>query len=648
MKKRMIGWLLALVMAATLLPVQALAAGLEQPGELRQSVDYRDPTTGKVITVELGAVDAVADEADEEDESTLPYTASADTYNYNEAIPRYGYNKLAEMADGAALTGLYERLLETAKQYDGTGTYDSYIKGNQSPYVSTSGLAAGITKTQAWLVLNTLRNDHPELFWIMSACGYQYTSGRDYCSAVYMFFYRYDTSMEQTKAVFLNAADQLLADAPQDGSDYDKEKYLHDALAEHITYNIEKDDQGAYTVLVTGEGLCAGYAAALQYLLHRSGVEGFTVTGTAGGNHAWSMVKLGENWHFVDLTWDDQESYISYSYFNRGTEFMSQTHTIDESDNVPVETLYDYETSGGTTEPEEWVWDYNDDYHALMKGNEGIFERHIYEDSWFTVQKATCAEDGLQQRWCTVCGHTQERVIPATGQHLSIAWFVCGDYEIECECRSCGATWKQSQFANTVLDDGTVAVGGFWGDQEDIVIPRQLNGLPVTRITQDDSYPFYRNSELKTVTLPNTVTTLSANAFADCAALETIVIPASVTTIEEKVFSGCDNLKDIYYLGGQQQWVAISKDYMGNAPLNRPATTIHYVQSGDLNGNGSAADATDVQCLYTYLTSGVIDGALAQREGIFRAVADVNGDGSVDVYDLQRLYETASGLDQAA
>lgn len=180
------------------------------------------------------------------------------------------------------------------------------------------------------------------------------------------------------------------------------------------------------------------------------------------------------------------------------------------------------------------------------------------------------------------------------------------------------------------------------------MIPRQLNGLPVTRITQDDSYPFYRNSELKTVTLPNTVTTLSANAFADCAALEMIVIPASVTTIEKKVFSGCDNLKDIYYLGGQQQWAAISKDYMGNAPLNRPATTIHCIPAGDLNGNGTRAEATDLQCLYTYLTSGVITGALAQREGVFRAAADLNGDGSVDVYDLQRLYETASGLDQAA
>lgn len=641
MKKRMIGWLLALVMTAALLPVQALAAGLEQPGELRQSVDYRDPTTGKVITVELGAVDAVADEADEEDESTLPYTASADTYNYNEAIPRYGYNKLAEMADGAALTGLYERLLETAKQYDGTGTYDSYIKGNQSPYVSTSGLAAGITKTQAWLVLNTLRNDHPEMFWVKSSWGWGVGADEDVCTAAYLVFYEYDTPVEETKRIFVDAAEKLLAGVPQDGSNYIKEKYLHDALAGHITYDSAYVwDQGAYTAMVEGRAVCAGYATSFQYLLQCVGIESFVVTGWAGGgSHAWNIVKLEDDWHFVDVTWDDGST-VGHAYFNRGSDYMSGSHTIDEAVNVPIGTLYDYVTVR--------YEDYDDDYHQVIDiDGSTTLGIHLYTDNWTVVSKVSCLVDGVKQRSCVKCGHVQEVRTAAPGQHTAIFWFVCGDYEIECECRSCGATWNQSQFANTVLDDGTVAVGGFWGDQEDIVIPRQLNGLPVTRITQDDSYPFYRNSELKTVTLPDTVTTIGTNAFANCTSLEAIFIPASVTSIERRAFYGCNKLKDIYYLGTQTQWDAITKD-TGNNPLYSNTTTIHYVQSGDLNGNGSAADATDVQCLYTYLTSGVIDGALAQREGIFRAVADVNGDGSVDVYDLQRLYETASGLDQAA
>lgn len=63
---------------------------------------------------------------------------------------------------------------------------------------------------------------------------------------------------------------------------------------------------------------------------------------------------------------------------------------------------------------------------------------------------------------------------------------------------------------------------------------------------------------------------------------------------------------------------------------------------GDLNGNGSKADAGDMQCLYTYLIDGSIVGAYKDSPDMFVSVADVNNDGKVDVYDLQRLYEAAA------
>lgn len=65
---------------------------------------------------------------------------------------------------------------------------------------------------------------------------------------------------------------------------------------------------------------------------------------------------------------------------------------------------------------------------------------------------------------------------------------------------------------------------------------------------------------------------------------------------------------------------------------------------GDLNGNGSKADAGDMQCLYTYLIDGSIVGAYKDSPDMFVSVADVNNDGKVDVYDLQRLYEAAAGI----
>ena len=74
---------------------------------------------------------------------------------------------------------------------------------------------------------------------------------------------------------------------------------------------------------------------------------------------------------------------------------------------------------------------------------------------------------------------------------------------------------------------------------------------------------------------------------------------------------------------------------------------IVLVARGDINGTvssmGYAVDASDMQCLYEMLTSGTYSGNI-EDETYRKAVADINGDGTVDVYDLQRLYEAVSGI----
>lgn len=74
------------------------------------------------------------------------------------------------------------------------------------------------------------------------------------------------------------------------------------------------------------------------------------------------------------------------------------------------------------------------------------------------------------------------------------------------------------------------------------------------------------------------------------------------------------------------------------------SATAFSTAPGRLNRDDSI-DILDVQLLYTYLATGAVpqgDGVLP--EGDFRLAADVNADGTVDVYDLQTLYETACGL----
>lgn len=74
---------------------------------------------------------------------------------------------------------------------------------------------------------------------------------------------------------------------------------------------------------------------------------------------------------------------------------------------------------------------------------------------------------------------------------------------------------------------------------------------------------------------------------------------------------------------------------------------VELVAVGNINGtavNEKDVEITDLACLYTYLTTGDHSDSSIEDEAYFMAVADINGDGAVDVYDLQRLYEHLSGI----
>ena len=51
------------------------------------------------------------------------------------------------------------------------------------------------------------------------------------------------------------------------------------------------------------------------------------------------------------------------------------------------------------------------------------------------------------------------------------------------------------------------------------------------------------------LTIPNSVTTISNNAFATCSALTSVKIPTSVTTIADYAFMDCSLLKTVTCLG---------------------------------------------------------------------------------------------------
>ncbi len=167
--------------------------------------------------------------------------------------------------------------------------------------------------------------DHPEMFWLETGYSSKYLSNGQ-CVEIDLKYNSTADDLESAKQRFDAAAQNLIAGAASLDSNYEKEKYVHDALASAVAYDLTADmNQSAYSALVNGKSVCAGYARAYQYLLQQLGIPCYYCTGYSGGNHAWNIVKLEDGYYNVDVTWDDAAA-IRYDYFNKTDADFASTH----------------------------------------------------------------------------------------------------------------------------------------------------------------------------------------------------------------------------------------------------------------------------------------------------------------------------------
>lgn len=90
------------------------------------------------------------------------------------------------------------------------------------------------------------------------------------------------------------------------------------------------------------------------------------------------------------------------------------------------------------------------------------------------------------------------------------------------------------------------------GEETQIVIPPEYNGLPVTAIQGQYGTGAFARTDITSVVIPDSVEVIGQNTFNNCSDLETVVISAnsSLTTIGNNAFSGCSSLASIYLPAG--------------------------------------------------------------------------------------------------
>ncbi len=186
-----------------------------------------------------------------------------------------------------------------------------------------------VTSKQLRNIFAAVYNDHPELFWLETAyaCKYMRTGQ---CIEIDLEFNRTTQELDSAKEEFNNQVSMIVTGAQNLPDQYTKERFVHDALLERISYNARAEmNQSAYSALVNGETVCAGYARAFQYILQQLGIPCYYCTGFAGESHAWNIVALDDGYYNVDTTWDDTDG-GNYDYFNKTDEDYARSHIRQE------------------------------------------------------------------------------------------------------------------------------------------------------------------------------------------------------------------------------------------------------------------------------------------------------------------------------
>lgn len=117
------------------------------------------------------------------------------------------------------------------------------------------------------------------------------------------------------------------------------------------------------------------------------------------------------------------------------------------------------------------------------------------------------------------------------------------------------AAFFNSAVTSVTIPDSVTSIS----DEAFINCPKLTNISIPNSVTYIGFSAFSSCTSLKSITLPSSLSTIQSYAFYNCGNLKTIRIPVSVTSIGNNAFADCPSLMTVTYPGSKTQWDAISK-----------------------------------------------------------------------------------------
>ena len=128
-------------------------------------------------------------------------------------------------------------------------------------------------------------------------------------------------------------------------STYEKALVLHNWLIANANYDHSYTNYYEDGVLLKGKGVCNSYSLAYGLLLSKAGI---TNAYEYGSDHIWNLVKFGNSWAHVDVTWDDpgEGGFEQIYYFGvtdyalQGVSNHERTKRVYTSNNYKISYAY--------------------------------------------------------------------------------------------------------------------------------------------------------------------------------------------------------------------------------------------------------------------------------------------------------------------
>lgn len=226
--------------------------------------------------------------------------------------------------------------------------------------------------------------DHPELFYVRTwfrIWEIEYTDGTKF---LYYIEPSYLDTTEQDAIDFDSKVTYILSENIENGmTDEEKLLAIHDYLVDTCSYAkpVGQDEAGnpvysdtaftAYGTIIEGTSVCQGYTLAYNLLINKLGIDCREVISNSMV-HSWNMVRLGDNWYHVDVTYDDPTNMemVNHAYFLLSDETIRERKHYGWSDDLPACTDKRYENG----------YEFND-----ARG--GLYERFYFKDGAFWYSK---------------------------------------------------------------------------------------------------------------------------------------------------------------------------------------------------------------------------------------------------------------------